>query len=156
MSRYAPLALCAGLLLAGIGTVAADDVAQQEAVKKDRKKYEGTWQAVSLVVDGNEAAAEDAQKITVVNDADGQWELRSEDKVVARGTSEIDPTKEPKAVDLKVTVGEGAGKTARGIYDLGVDSRTVCLAGPGQERPAEFSSKAGSGHILVMVKRVKT
>jgi uncharacterized protein (TIGR03067 family) len=154
MSRHALWAVGLGLLLAGVGTAAAGD-AKEEAVKKDRKKYEGTWQAVSLTADGNEASEEDVKKITVVNEADGKWAVQVEGKFVARGTSKIDPTKEPKEIDLTTTEGEGEGKTARGIYEVGEDDRKVCFAPPGKERPAEFASRLGTGNIFVVFKRVK-
>ena len=134
-------------------TAAADD--KDKAIKEDRKKYEGTWQVVSLEVDGNKTAEEDAKKITVVNEADGKWAIEVEGKVVARGTSEIDPTKKPRAVDFTVTEGDNKGQTALGVYEFKDDTRKVCLAPAGKERPTEFSSKAGSGRILALLKRAK-
>ena len=134
-------------------TAAADD--KDEAIKKDRKQYEGTWQVVSLEVNGNKSAEEDAKKITVVNEADGKWAIEVEGKVIARGTSEIDPTKKPRAVDLTVTEGDGKGQPVLGIYEFKGDTRKVCLAPEGKDRPKEFSSKAGSGHVLAVLKRVK-
>ena len=154
MRRHALLALGVGLLLVGGPLLAAGD-AKDEAVKKDRKRYEGTWQVVSLEVDGNKAAEEDARKITVINEADGKWAIEVEGKVVARGTSEIDPTKKPKTVDLTMTEGEDKGKTSLGIYEFGEDSRKVCLAPAGKARPAEFSSTAANGHVLAVLKRMK-
>ncbi len=47
--------------------------AKEEAIKKDRMKFEGTWQVVLLEIDGNKAEEQDAKKITVVNEADGKW-----------------------------------------------------------------------------------
>ena len=134
-------------------TAAGDD--KDKAVKEDRKQYEGTWQVVSLEVDGNKSAEDDTKKITVVNEADGKWAIEVEGKVVARGTREIDPTKKPKTVDLTVTEGDGKGQKALGIYEFKDDTRKVCLAPAGKERPTEFTSAAGSGHILALLKRVK-
>jgi uncharacterized protein (TIGR03067 family) len=142
------------LLFVVTGLAAADDD-KDKAIKEDRKQYEGTWQAVSLEVDGYQTAEDDAKKITVVNEADGKWSVVVGGKAVARGTSEIDPTKKPKAVDLTVTEGDGKGQTALGIYEFKGDTRKVCLAPAGKERPTEFSSTAGSGHILAVLKRVK-
>jgi uncharacterized protein (TIGR03067 family) len=135
-------------------TVAADD--KDKAIKDDRKKYEGTWQVVSLEVDGNKAGEDDAKKITVINEADGKWAVEAEGKVIARGASEIDPTKKPKTVDLTVTEGDNKGKTYLGIYEFGDDTRKVCLAPSGKDRPKEFTSPSGSGHILAVLKQVKT
>jgi uncharacterized protein (TIGR03067 family) len=154
MKWYALFALGSSLVLAVTAALTAAD-AKDEAIKKDRKKYEGTWQVVALEVDGNKANEEDAKKITVINEADGKWAIEVEGKVVARGTSEIDPTKKPKTVDLTMTEGDDKGKTFLGIYEFGDDTRKVCLAQAGKDRPTEFAVPAGSGHILAVLKRVK-
>ena len=152
MRLHAPFGFA--LLIAMTSLSAAGDD-KDKAIKEDRKKYEGTWQVVSLEVDGKKTAEEDAKKITVVNERDGKWAIEVEGKVVARGTREIDPTKKPKTVDLTVTEGDNKGQTALGVYEFKDDTRKVCLAPAGKERPTEFSSKAGSGHILALLKRVK-
>jgi uncharacterized protein (TIGR03067 family) len=154
MRLHALLPLGLGLLFATTAPLTAAD-ARDEAIKKERQRYEGTWQVVALEVDGNKVAEEDAKKITVRNEADGKWTIEVEGKVIARGSSEIDPTKKPKTVDLLHTEGQNQGKTQRGIYELGDDTRKVCLAQPDQERPTEFAATAGSGHILAVLKRVK-
>jgi uncharacterized protein (TIGR03067 family) len=156
MKRYALLALGFGLLFIVAGALTAADDAKDEAIKKDRKKYEGTWQVVSLEVEGNKADEEDAKKITVINEADGKWAIEVEGKVMVRGTSEIDPVKKPKTVDLTITEGDDKGQTALGIYEFADDNtRKVCLAQAGKERPTEFSSTAENKHILAVLKRVK-
>jgi uncharacterized protein (TIGR03067 family) len=155
MGLHARLVVGIALLLAVTTPLSVARDAKEEAIKKDRKHYTGTWQVASLEVDGKKAAEEDAQKITVINEADGKWAIEVDGKVVARGTSQIDPTKKPKMVDLTATEGESKGKTALGIYEIKGDTRKVCYAPPGMERPTEFSSKERSGHILVVLKRVK-
>jgi uncharacterized protein (TIGR03067 family) len=122
--------LAFGLLFTLTAPLTAGD-AKDEALNKERQRYAGTWQVEMLEVDGNKAAEEDAKKITVVNEADGKWAIEVEGKVIARGTSEIDPTKKPKTVDLAVTEGQDQGKTILG------------------------STTAGGGHILAVLKRVK-
>ena len=155
MKRCAIMPIAAGLLLAAAGPLPAADDAKEEAIKKDRMRYEGTWQVVTLEIDGNKSDEQDARKITVVNEADGKWTLEVDGKVIARGTSEIDPTKKPNSIDLTETEGDDKGKTALGIYELGDDERKVCYAKAGMERPADFSAPAGSGRILAVLKRLK-
>jgi hypothetical protein len=45
--------------------------------------------------------------------------------------------------------------TCLAIYELGENTRKVCIAPPGKARPKDFTSTAGSGHILVTFERVK-
>ena len=132
------------------GRVGAD-----EAIKKDRQLYAGTWQAVSAEANGNKVSEEDAKKIIVINKEDGTWTLQVEGKVVARGTSKIDPAKKPKMIDLTETEGEDKGKTFLGIYEVKKDSRKVCLAESGKERPTEFKTAQDSGLLLIVMKRQK-
>jgi uncharacterized protein (TIGR03067 family) len=142
-------------LVAGNGLLAATDDAKEQGIKKDRKQIAGTWRIVALEVNGNKAKEEDAKKLTVVNGSDGTWSLLSEGKEISKGTSTFDPTKKPKTIDFTPTKGEGKGKEHLGIYQLGKKIRKMCFAPPGKERPTEFSSMPGSGHILVTFEREK-
>lgn len=143
-------------LLTTNATMASADDAKDEAIKKDRKRINGTWRVVALEVNGNKSKEEDAKKLTVVNGSDGTWSLRSDDNEINKGTSTIDPTKKLKTIDFTVTEGEGNGNQHLGIYELGEKTRKLCFAPPGKERPSEFSSPSGSGHILVTFEREET
>lgn len=136
-------------------TIASAADANDETIKKDRKLIEGTWRIVSLEINGNESSDEDARKLTVVNGPDGTWTILSAGKEVAKGTSSFDPTKKPKTIDFTITEGGGKGNVHRGIYELGEKSRKLCFAPSGKDRPTEFSSTAGSEHILVTFEREK-
>jgi uncharacterized protein (TIGR03067 family) len=67
----------------------------------------------------------------------------------------LDPTKKPKAIDAVRSEGMDKGKPMLGIYELEGESQKVCFAPVGKERPTEFSSAAGSGHVLTVWKRAK-
>jgi uncharacterized protein (TIGR03067 family) len=154
MKRHGALPLVVGLCFAATVPLAAAGDAKDEAIKKDRMKFEGTWQVVEI--NGNKVDDPDAKKITVVNEADGKWRLLVDGKEVARGTNEMEPTKKPKAIDLTETEGDAKGQTALGIYEVGDDERKVCCTTvPGMERPDAFSAPAGSGRILAVLKRLK-
>ena len=155
MGRSSLGLLFVGALLTAIGTIAAADDAKDEAIEKDRKLIEGTWRIVALEVNGNKAMEEDAKKLTVVNGSDGTWSLRSEGNEISKGTSTFDPTNKPKTIDFTPTEGEGKGNQYLGIYEMGENTRKLCFAPPGRERPTQFSSTPGSEHILVTYEREK-
>lgn len=141
-----------------ISTGFAADATKDEAVKKDRKRIEGTWKVVRVVWNGKEIQEEVAGSLTVVNSADGTWSLRQEGREIGGGTSTLDPTGTPKTIDFTVTrVKQGAGKDKKyhGVYELGREARKLCFAPAEKDRPAKFASEPGSGHILVTFKRVK-
>jgi uncharacterized protein (TIGR03067 family) len=131
----------------------ADEAADKPALEKDRKQIEGTWQIVSLVVNGTPAKPEDAAKLSVVNGDDGTWKLFAEGKQVSAGTSTFRPEDQPKTIDFTTTEGSGSGNLHLGIYELGEKTRKLCFAVPGKQRPIEFGSTPDSGHILVAFER---
>jgi uncharacterized protein (TIGR03067 family) len=148
--------LVVGALLTSLATIATADDAQHKAIEKDRKLIEGTWRIAVLQVNGEEAKQEDAKKLKVVNGSDGTWSLRSEGNEIGKGTSTIDPTKKPKTIDFTATEATGVTNQYLGIYELGKESRRLCFAQPGKERPTEFASPPGSEIILVTFEREKT
>jgi len=152
MKRVTWLMLGCTVSIAGLVAAAED---KEPAIKHDRSLYRGTWRAVSLQVDGKMAADQDTKKLTVINRDGGLWSLLSEGKEISAGTSEIDPTKTPKTIDFVPSMGSDKGKLYQGIYALLGDHRKLCFAPPGKPRPLEFSSKPGSGVILVAFEREK-
>ena len=138
----------------GLAVMAADT--KEEAIKKDRKRIEGTWKVVALEVGGNKSSDEDARKLTVVNGADGSWSLRSEGREISQGTTVIDPLKQPHTIDFTPTSGGGKGNLHLGIYEVNENRRRLCFTPPGQARPTEFVSQPGTEQILVTFEREVT
>ena len=143
--------------LLGCTSLLAAENAKDDAIEKERMKFFGEWQVVALEIEGNQVQKEDNKNFKAVNGADGTWNITIEGEIKLQGTSEIDLTKEPKTVDLSVTEGEGKGEMMLGIYEFSDENNTrkVCFAKPGDKRPGEFSSPAGSGRMLAVLKRIK-
>jgi uncharacterized protein (TIGR03067 family) len=146
--RYVLAVLLAGLLL---GTVAGDSA----DVKAERKKLQGTWQLVSEVLDGKEQPKEYVRQIKLTFDAEGNWRVEKDGKLLFRGTSTIDPAKTPKQLDSTLTAPEtNKGKVVRAIYKVEGDTYTQCWAVE-RPRPMAFKANAKAGHNLSTYKRVK-
>ena len=148
--------LYCGLIISTMVAMASSSNDKDEAIKKDRKLYEGTWRAVKLEVEGNKTGEEDARKISVVNGDDGTWTLFAEGKQIAKGTSTIDPTAKPKTIDFLVTEGDSKDMTSLGIYEIDEKTRKLCFAAVGKPRPKEFSSDSDNRNILVTFEREKS
>ena len=142
------------LALAALAATAVAFAADDDQVKKDLKALEGTWQYTSQVEDGKDTEKEKLKAVTVTITAEGTWEAKHEGKVFLEGTVKIDPSKEPKAADWKITTeGDLKGKTALGIYDVDKDTFKHCFAL--EKRPEKFESKEGSKVTYAVLKRVK-
>src|ERR1022692_1061284 len=120
-----------------------------------RNGTQGTWRATALIVNGETFTQENANALTVVNGADGTWIIRDLGTEKSKGTSTIDPTKSPKTIDITPSGEQDKGITYLGIYELGENTRKVCIAPSGRARPKDFTSTPGSERILVTFERVK-
>lgn len=155
MTRIVMVGVLATVLVNGLVAAVADD-SKDDAIKKDRKLYLGTWRAVSLVVNGNQGGTEETKKITVVNGPDNKWELQVDGKPIAKGTNSLDPTKRPREIDILPSDGDVPQEVHRGIYEIEQDTRKLCLAPPGKPRPTAFESTPGSEYILITFQREKS
>jgi uncharacterized protein (TIGR03067 family) len=111
---------------------------------EEMKKLQGTWKQIAYERDGIKEPLDEqgwepkaifAGNTFIVTLADGS--------IPIKGTYTLDPTREPKAMDLTDTFGEDAGKTFLAIYSLEGDCFTFCAADTGQERPTEFRTRPG-------------
>jgi uncharacterized protein (TIGR03067 family) len=141
-------------LIAGLAVfLLAGDNAKEDG-KKELKKFEGTWQAVSVENDGVKAPDDELKILKITIDGD-KYTVKSEDNVVSRGTFKVDPSKKPKTIDITHSEGDGSGQGMLGIYEFDGDTMKACYARPGEARPAKFSADAGSGNQLIVCKKVK-
>jgi uncharacterized protein (TIGR03067 family) len=135
------------LLAIPTGVCLADD----DAVKSELKKAEGTWQLVSGVNNGKQIP-EDVVKMIRVVIKDGKHSVYFGNESAVKETPfTLDPAKDPKTSTDKLP----DGREIKGIYKLDDDTLTSCVAEPGKNCPTEFSSKEGSGWTLRVFKRVK-
>jgi uncharacterized protein (TIGR03067 family) len=114
----------------------------------DKSKLQGEWKLISMEASGKKKS-DDALKDSKVVIKDDGW--------LSPGgiqfTFKIDPTKDPKHLDLSGSPGGGGlDMTWPGIYKIEGETLTFCrsLGAPGQ-RPSEF--KAGEGIVLMVLKR---
>jgi uncharacterized protein (TIGR03067 family) len=150
--------VCAFILTAG-ALLGADGPSTDDPSKGDTDRLRGTWLTVSLVNDGKtlvdeKTSPKDGPATKLVYEGT-KWMVRVGDKTVASGVFKIDATKIPKEIDILDESGTKNDKTKLGIYELDGDPYRYCLSPAGKPRPKEFTSKAGSGDSLGMMKREK-
>ena len=155
MRMFGVAVLATVSLFAAVRSQAADGEAKEEAVAKDLQAFEGTWRLSSKEEDGKRFGEEEIKDVIATADGSGKCSVRRGDKVIGEGTAKFDPAKKPKAIDVAFTEGEHKGQTVLGIYEIDSDAFRVCVARAGDERPTDFSTKAGSGRTLIVYKREK-
>ena len=135
-----------GLSLVVWRRLTREEDVKRKAIDTERKTLDGTWVGVIGLRDGLPVVDDEARRVRLSVNAD-RYTLERGDRV-DKGTSAIDPTAFPKAIDIKVVEGEDAGRTWKGIYEVIGDVHKVCFAAGGKDRPTRFASEPGSGHIL--------
>jgi uncharacterized protein (TIGR03067 family) len=123
-----------------------------DAVKDELERHQGTWSVTSSVYDGQPASEPVVRSIRRIVAGDHVvWER--DGKSFAGTKIELDPAREPKAIDVIPDGGPDRGRRVLGIYKLQGDRLTICMAAPGRPRPTEFRAEKGSGWTLRTFRR---
>jgi len=118
------------------------------------QSLDGTWEITAVIDNGRVI---EPTEVLLNYAADGRVVIRGQQvELVVPMTYQrkrlpflADSTKSPMTVDLA-----NAEKTGgRGIFMAGKDTLILCLSSRDKGRPAAFSSQAGSGNLLVTMKR---
>jgi uncharacterized protein (TIGR03067 family) len=139
------------LVLTGVLLIAADD-----AAKKDLDKFQGAWDAVAIEFNGKDLLNDGVKlrftfkgnKATVDGDEDVK-------KDYAAFTFKLDPSTNPKCIDMTISAGEQKDSVIEGIYEFKGDELRLCAKTTARERPAKFASPEGENIALMTLKRIK-
>jgi uncharacterized protein (TIGR03067 family) len=139
---------CLSLIIA---LVAQDPKADQ--IKQDLKKLNGTWVAVSTEIEGKKQSALNDKSYWIF-DGD-KLTSRIKDKPGSGGIVRLDPTKDPRAIDIDFKTPEGTTGALVGIYQFSDDGTLWLAFAASQHRPVDFPTKPGSENRLIEFKKVK-
>ena len=126
-----------------------------DETKMDAAKLQGTWQVTALTDEMGPAPAKELKEWTFQFNGDKVTNSQSKDAKRRPLTYTLDPSKQPKAIDLN-----DGGLLIEGIYKLDVDGLTLCLVtgsrnGKTAPRPMEFKADKAKKYSLFLLKRVK-
>ncbi len=125
----------------------------KDAARAERARHQGTWVAVAMEREGSKTAAEVVATITRTVDGDHvTW--KRDGKPFAGTRVRLDPSADPKAINVTPDGGPHQDKPVLGIYKLEGDELTIGMADAGASRPKEFSSPKGSKRTLMTFRRV--
>lgn len=149
----APLAVVVVALAAAAGPLLWNGAAGAEA-RRAESPLRGTWACASAVVDGKPLPEKTVKELRLTITAD-RYKTERADEVLFDSTYHLDPSKDPKQIEMTATEGDAAGKPALGIYSVEGDTLKMCYVMPGRARPKTFESPAGSKAYLVTWTRSK-
>ena len=124
-----------------------DRPAPDPPIRNNPALLDGVWAVVAYEYDGGRHTPEQlsAYPNLIVKAGTYRWS-----NAESGGQMKIDSTKSPPTVDY--TSPEGVHL---GIFEIQGDTFRDCMARPGKERPREFTVPPGSGHVLMVYRRVR-
>jgi uncharacterized protein (TIGR03067 family) len=128
--------------------------AQSDAAKTDLAKLQGEWVMVSGSRDGQMLATNivaNSRRIAKGN----EMTVTVGGQLLMQATFTIDPARKPKNIDYAINHGPHMGQTELGIYEIDGDTIKFCFAIPGEERPADFTTKMGDKRTFSTWKRAQ-
>lgn len=141
------------LVLAGIPLLALVPGAG-ETVAEAKQKVKGTWRAVSVEDRGFPMPPSDIEPLRVVIAGDKvvfKWATKD-----TNFSLRLDPSSDPKEIDLTCLDGPLTNRVCRGIYKFEVDRFSFCINTRGTEdRPKEYKTTVRNGYAIYELKREK-
>jgi uncharacterized protein (TIGR03067 family) len=145
--------LMKSLWLPALLCLALGEPSNQEKAKKDLERLQGTWTMHALEVDGKDLPAQKLQNTSLTIKGD-DYRTKVKDKQPPGFRLKLDPSKNPKAVDMIQTQPDGSQKLIKGIYTFDGDTFKMCRGlTPEQERPNQFATWPNTSYFVVTWKK---
>jgi uncharacterized protein (TIGR03067 family) len=115
-------------------------------------EFQGEWQMVSGVMDGlamEESAVKWVKRVTRGNETT----VTAGPQTMMKMEFSVNAYKSPKTIDYVNTAGPNKGKAQQGIYEFTDGVLKICVAAPGEPRPAAFESVRGDHRTFTVWKR---
>jgi uncharacterized protein (TIGR03067 family) len=121
-----------------------------EETERDQKRIQGTWQAVSGEVAGQNLPKQRLEDLTI--SFAGEKVTVTTSNGSRESTYKLDATKKPRAIDLT----DENGRMAPGIYEFEGDTLRICVNQGGSDSPTSFRTKPDTRLRLYVFQRKKS
>jgi len=138
------------LLPLALALFAAPALGQGDA-KKELAKFQGTWAIESAQADGQEIPTDVFKSFKMTFKGDSYTVQMGQEKI--EGTFRLDPSANPKRIDVLPDDGPDRGRVQQGVYEFDGDKLKICAATPGTDRPAGFDTKDKPGRTLLILRK---
>ena len=137
-----------------VGFLLLVSVSQDTPEHAELDRHQGVWQAVAFVRDGESTPKAIVETITRTVEGDHVvW--KRDGKAFAGTTLKLEPTADPKHLEVVPDGGPSRDKTVLGIYKLEGETLTICMADPDVPRPSAFEAPKGSLTTLMTFRKVE-
>lgn len=141
------------LWLAPLFCLALAQPSTRDKAKKDLERMQGTWTMQALEVNGKDVTAEKLQDTILIIKGD-EYRTKIKGKEPLGFRLKLDPSKDPKAVEMIQIQPDGVEIAIKGIYTFENDSFKICRGlTPAQERPNQFATWPDTNYFVVTWKR---
>lgn len=107
------------------GNEAAQDAARAKSIQEEQEKLNGVWEVGQGVFDTGKLSDKERDGFQLtVRDGKATWKEAGATETLKL---QLDPSAQPKAIDLVATEGPIKGKAIKGLYLLEGDQLTLCL-----------------------------
>lgn len=132
----------------------ADEPSKASSVKEDLQRLQGTWQVEEWAEGGKASTAVELKKRSAFFGGN-VFIFRRDGKVHQAGAVQIDPSKDPRTMNLSIKEGAGKDGVMLGVYAFEGDSLKLCFDPEGQTRPGGFQPDTKSGWTVVKLRKPK-
>ena len=138
------------LMLVFSGLLLGADKAKHDGMA-DHKKIQGTW-ALTTAKDSGKDQVKGIEHFKLIVTAN-HFRLEFQDKVLQKFTYQLNPSKQPKWIDVTEIVDGKAQDPARGIYELKGDTLKICFPEFRRKdsRSTAFESKRDSVNDVLLI-----
>jgi uncharacterized protein (TIGR03067 family) len=141
------------LWLAPLVCVLLAQPANDDKAKKDLDKMQGTWTMQALEVDGKDLPADKLGDTQLIVKAD-DYHTRVKGKDLAGFRIKLDPSKDPKEIDMIKKEADGTETVFKGIYVFENGVFKMCRGlNADQRRPNQFATWPDTGYFVVTWKK---
>jgi uncharacterized protein (TIGR03067 family) len=127
--------------------------ANEEKAKKDLERMQGAWVLHALEVNGKDVPQPKLENTILVIKGD-DYRTKVKDKEPPGFRLRLDPSKNPKAVDMIKSTPGSPDEVIKGIYTFENDTLKICRGlAASQERPNQFATWPDTNYFVVTWKK---
>jgi uncharacterized protein (TIGR03067 family) len=138
--------LAFAVLISALAALGARAGEPEDAAAAEMKKFEGNWKLVRKEYKGGLWPTGYRKEGIYIEDGKISWTANGSDRGQQTADMSLDPTTNPKSIDIEITRGSMIGKKLLGIYEIKGKKLTICWSEPdGEKRPKKFTTKTTLG-----------